>query len=108
MWLLRRRRRFRVVGDSMQPTLNTGEMVLVAHFAYSKILPRAGDIVLARHPYQKLHIIKRVAALTADNRIVLHSDNAAAGSDSRQWGALHPSHILGKVTCRLEPLGKKS
>lgn len=87
----------------MQPTLKAGDMVLVAHFFYAQKKPQIGDIVLAKHPYQSLYIIKRVAELSDEHHIILHSDNTAAGTDSRQWGALPLTHIFGKVTCRLEP-----
>lgn len=97
--LLRRRIRIRVTGDSMQPTLNNGDIVLVNKKAYTDTFPQIGDIVIARHPYQKdLTIIKRIAEITVEERLILHSDNPKAGSDSRQFGTISPSRILGQVT----------
>lgn len=92
----------------MQPTLNNGDIVLVNKNAYTDTLPQIGDIVIARHPYQKdLTIIKRVAEITAEERLILHSDNPKAGSDSRQFGTISPSRILGKVTS-LTPIDSKT
>jgi hypothetical protein len=61
LWLLRRRRRFRVTGDSMLPLLQPGQEVLVDLAAYRQQPPQAGDIVVAYHPQQpQLPIVKRV------------------------------------------------
>jgi len=101
--LLRRRALIRVTGDSMRPTLSSGDMVLVNPSAYNDKTPRVGDIVLARHPYQRdLTIIKRVAEVTAEGRIVLHSDNPNGGTDSRSFGTLALERIIGKVTSRVK------
>lgn len=101
--LLRRRTLIRVTGDSMRPTLSSGDMVLVNPSAYNNATPQVGDMVLARHPYQRdLTIIKRVAEVTAEGRFVLHSDNPKGGTDSRAFGTLAPERIIGKVTSRVK------
>ena len=101
LWLLRRRAIRRVTGESMEPTLLPGDVVLVDTRAYVASIPQVGDIVLARHPYQNgLSIIKRVADITPDNRLVLHSDNPQVGSDSRQFGTISQQRLIGRVTCR--------
>jgi len=83
----------------MNPTLSSGDIVLVNLSAYQNTTPSVGDIVLAHHPYQRdLQIIKRVADITDDERIVLHSDNRKAGTDSRAFGTLSMNRIIGKVT----------
>ena len=97
--LLRQRKKIRVTGDSMQPTLHHGDIVLVDEKAYIKQTPAIGDIVIAKHPYQKnLKIIKRIADITPENRMLLHSDNPTMGTDSRQFGTISPNRILGQVT----------
>ena len=40
-WGLGRRRRFRIKGESMEPTLKSGDFVLVDEHAYRKRLPQA-------------------------------------------------------------------
>ncbi|MCB0045205.1 MAG: nickel-type superoxide dismutase maturation protease [Caldilineaceae bacterium] len=102
LWLLRRRVRKQVTGDSMLPTLRADDMVLVDPRAYRRKLPQPDEIVIARHPFHRdLTIIKRIAEITPDRRCVLLSDNAAAGSDSRAFGPLSPASIIGRVTCRI-------
>ena len=101
LWLLRRRVIRRVTGESMQPTLLSGDIVLVDTRAYLVSMPSVGDIVLARHPYQRdVSIIKRVADITPERRLVLHSDNPHVGSDSRQFGTISQQRLVGRVTCR--------
>ena len=101
LWLGRRRLRLQVTGDSMEPTLKAGDLVLVDLRSSPTDLLRPGEVVVAWHPYQKhLQIIKRVEAITAEGRVVLRSDNPQVGSDSRQFGALAPERLIGRVICR--------
>ncbi|MEB3267485.1 MAG: nickel-type superoxide dismutase maturation protease [Leptolyngbya sp.] len=100
LWLLRRRRRFRVSGESMLPLLQPGEEVLVNPAAYRQVPPAAGDIVVATHPQQPtLPIIKRVLFVAGD-RCYLRGDNPAVSTDSRRFGLVPHHAILGRVVCR--------
>ena len=98
-WVLGRRRRVRVVGDSMVPTLEPGQFVLVNVGR----TPVPGDLVLARHPDQdEILVVKRLGAVTDSGRFVLASDNPAAGTDSRTWCPLDADLIEGTVTLLLD------
>lgn len=78
----------------MEPTLLDGQFVLVDPRRSVEV----GDVVVARHPGRPgLEIIKRVASIGGDG-IDLRSDNEAAGSDSRQFGPVDSSAVLGVVT----------
>ena len=60
LWLVRRRRRFRVTGESMLPVLKPGDVVLADLLAYRHSHPQPGDIVIARHPLRRdVILIKR-------------------------------------------------
>ncbi len=97
-WLLGRRRRIRVVGDSMVPTLVAGEFVLV-----DRRRPVVGQLAVADHPTQPdLLVVKRVRSITDDGRYVLASDNPVDGTDSRTWGPVEPQSIIGTVTLVLD------
>jgi hypothetical protein len=62
-------------------------------------LPQPGDVVLAAHPFHKdVRMIKRVDHITLDGRVFVVGDNPGESTDSRSWGALRPSQIIGKVT----------
>jgi nickel-type superoxide dismutase maturation protease len=100
LWLLRRRHRFRVTGDSMLPLLQPGQEVLVDLAAYRQQPPQAGDIVVAYHPQQpQLPIIKRVLFVEGD-RCYLRGDNGEASTDSRRFGLVPQQALIGQVVCR--------
>ena len=101
LWLLRRRRRFRITGRSMWPLLQPGEEVLLDPTAYRQSLPQRGDIVVAQHPYRpQLYVVKRVADVLADSRCFLLGDNLQESTDSSSFGAIALETILGKVVSR--------
>ncbi len=96
LWLLGRRRRYAVRGRSMLPTLADGATVLVEPSAR----PAAGDVVVARHPYERgLVLIKRVAGLEPDGGATLVGDNPSESTHS--FGAVAPEAVLGVVRSRL-------
>jgi len=82
----------------MEPTLSDGDLLLVDPRAFSNRAPRPGEIIVARHPYRGVHMVKRVATVTNEGRVRVVGDNPEASTDSRAWGALRPDRILGKVT----------
>ena len=96
-WILRRRRRFTVVGPSMEPTLRAGQVVLVN----GRGVVAVGDVVVATHPRRSgLKIVKRLAEQSADGGWVLSSDNTAEphSEDSRTFGPAPADAIVGRVT----------
>ena len=97
-WLLGRRRRIKVVGESMTPTLVPGQFVLVNPVR----IPSVDELALARHPNEDLLVVKRVATITDNGEFVLASDNQGAGTDSRSWGPLAADAIAGTVTLLLD------
>ena len=101
-WLLRRRRRLHVVGESMLPTLAPGDTVLLDPRAYRTRAPSGDDVVAALHPREKdLQIVKRVAFVADAGDCYLFSDNPSVGSDSRTFGTVPLESILGRVTSRI-------
>jgi signal peptidase I len=78
LWLLRRRRRFRVTGNSMLPLLNLGDEVLVDPKAYLHFRPHPDDIVVC----------------------LLEGDNPLESTDSRTFGPVSVEKIMGRVTSR--------
>ncbi len=92
--ILGRRVGFEVSGDSMLPTLQMGDRVLVD----PKATIAVGDIVLANHPYKKsIRMIKRVASIDSDAHYFLAGDNTAESTDSQTFGRIPAKDILGKV-----------
>jgi len=99
MFFAGRRQAFLVEGNSMLPTLKSGDAVLVDEKATVKI----GDLVLAEHPYRSsVKIVKRVAEIEAESGYVLSGDNPAESTDSRAFGAVSIESIIGRVVCKLK------
>jgi nickel-type superoxide dismutase maturation protease len=102
--LLRRRKRLKIVGQSMLPLLKPGDEILLDIYAYRKYLPQIGDIIVTLHPLQvNLLIVKRITALKEDdNSYFVTGDNGEASTDSRHWGTIEFSDIIGKVTSKFQ------
>ena len=96
--------RFRIEDESMRPTLEPGDYVLVNRWAYRVRPPRRGDLVVVRDPeLSDRFLVKRVSETEASTQIPLEGDNAAVSRDSRAFGAVPLDRIVGKVWLRLKP-----
>ena len=101
LWLLRKRRRLRITGASMQPLLQPGDEILIDINAYKKSTPQIGDIIVAFHPYRpNFPIVKRIVSIEKDGSFFLQGDNTLESTDSRSYGAIKLDQIIGKVTSR--------
>lgn len=90
----------RVSGDSMLPTLRSGDLLLVRSLRTGE--PREGQIVCAET--DTVEAIKRVTRPPADGTVWLEGDNAAASTDSRSLGAILVERLTGVVVLRYWPL----
>lgn len=79
----------RVSGSSMRPTLTSGDLVVA-----TKRMPRIGTMALAHRGNQE--IIKRVTRIV-DDRYYLVGDNTLESTDSRHYGFVSKSDILGTI-----------
>ena len=77
-------------GPSMEPTLHTGDIILVARW----IEPKEGDIVAARAPGIRQIVCKRVAGIQGDEYYLL-GDNSSNSYDSRDFGLVSRDDIIG-------------
>lgn len=119
----------RVSGQSMAPTLRSGDRLLVRRGP--GVEPRVGDLVVlpepgpcrrgepARREAASALIVKRVAAVPGDpvpaflpaweraggvvppGRLVLLGDNPPMSRDSRQFGQVRADRLIGVVVRRL-------
>ncbi len=88
-----------VAGPSMVPTLLHGDQVVVRYGARV----RPGAVVLVRHPLrQDLLVVKRAADRRPGGWWLL-SDNQFVENDSREYGAVPPDLVLGRVLLRIRP-----
>jgi signal peptidase I len=89
----------------MSPTYRAGDRVLVHRYAYRTGSPAAGDIVVVRDPEHRGRVlIKRVArdpgcghANDAPDVVYVLGDNTEASRDSRHFGPVPRSQVLGRV-----------
>jgi nickel-type superoxide dismutase maturation protease len=92
-----------VSGNSMNPTFNDGDWLLFSPIRNlgSKQLPSLVGkvVVIERESYPGIHFIKRVTKIV-DQGLWVEGDNQTASTDSRQWGAINPSEVVGKVRLR--------
>jgi signal peptidase I len=86
----------------MLPAYRPGDRVVVSRLVYVLRSPRIGDVVVLRDPEMpSRYLLKRIAATTRNARgaacYELLGDNAAYSRDSRAFGKLPRSAIVGKV-----------
>lgn len=80
----------RVNGASMHPTLPHGKIVV----AVKHRKPRVGDVVIVRH--HRVEVLKRIHDIKGELAYLL-GDNPQESTDSRHYGWLPLSKILGVV-----------
>ena len=87
-------RKFKVSGHSMEPVIKNQQRVLVSKIPYLFSKPKAKEIVAFN--YQGKILIKRIAEISSDKYSV-KGDNSKDSLDSRSFGSISESDILGKV-----------
>lgn len=86
--------RFIVHGKSMFPTLKPGQNVLVFTWRYFFSHPKIGDIVVIKKNGKS--IVKRIQKYDGRGVFVI-GDNKKESTDSRSFGEISKSEIVGKV-----------
>ena len=85
----------------MRPTLEPADRVVVLRGR-----ARTGDVIALRDPRAPERIIvKRVHAIV-EGGLDVRGDNAGASTDSRTFGAVAPSAVLGRVVYRYAPAAR--
>lgn len=111
----------RVEGCSMEPTLSSGDLVLVNERAYRVRPPRRGELVAARPatsgdralvkritglPRERLEVAGRSWQL-GENQYFLLGDQPDQSRDSRSFGPVSSRELMGPIQCRLWPRPKR-
>jgi len=90
-------------GDSMSPNFNDGDWLLFRLLpAKSKSGNLVGKVVLIQRQSQvgtDFLQVKRVTKLT-EVKFWVEGDNKSASTDSRSWGALDSTEVIGKLLFR--------
>ena len=80
----------------MELVFREDQYVLVSSLPYIWGKPRAGDVVVAKHPSEWLEVIKRIRKIKK-GKYYLEGDNSTQSIDSRHFGPVERNHILAKV-----------
>lgn len=80
----------RVTGVSMEPSLYNGDIVITR-----RKTPKVGDIVIAK--INGREVIKRVKSCSP-TALFLQGDNLSASTDSRNYGPVDFTSLLGVVS----------
>jgi len=106
-------RRVEVTGGSMAPALLPGDrLVVVGRPAWSRLAasgrwPAPGQVVAVRDPRRSARIlVKRVAAVDRLEGTVTVLGDAPASTDSREFGPVPRSSVLGRAVYRYAPAGR--
>jgi len=97
--------RVAVAGQSMEPTFRDGDWLLVRRLGRP---PRPGEVVVATDPREPERLlVKRVRSVAADGVTIEgdHSDPAES-TDSRQFGPIPGSAVVGRPVLRYAPLDR--
>jgi len=95
-----------VSGDSMRPALEPGDRLLVRRAGRVRLRP--GDLVTVPDPRADAGgriLVKRVVAVEAGS-VTLGGDNPASSTDSRSFGPVPASSVIGRVVYRYGPPGR--
>ena len=102
-WLAWRRfERVAVAGPSMEPGLRAGDHLVIRKTA----TVRPGDIVAATDPRQPGRPILKRALSVHDGQVFLVGDNAEHSTDSRHFGPVPLSSVVGKAVYRYAPASR--
>ncbi|KAI5630756.1 peptidase s24-like domain-containing protein [Phthorimaea operculella] len=109
-------------GPSMEPTLETNNILFTEHITPRLQRLKRGDIVIAKSPTNpKQNICKRIVALPGDSikgafprrskivprgHVWLEGDNSSNSADSRVYGPVPIALIRSRVVCRVWPFDK--
>ena len=97
--------RVAVAGRSMEPTFRDGDWLLVRRLDRP---PRAGDVVVATDPREPERLLVKRVRSVSDDRLTIQGDHAdpAESTDSRQFGPIAASAVVGRPVLRYAPLSR--
>jgi nickel-type superoxide dismutase maturation protease len=99
-------RLIKVAGNSLWPEYREGDFVLIVKIPFLFLHYRAGDVVVFHHALYGT-LIKKVAHIQSQDGGLFVVGNHPDSVDSRQFGAVLPQAILGKVIWHIRrPLGE--
>jgi nickel-type superoxide dismutase maturation protease len=92
--------RIRVVGPSMEPALRNGDWWVVRRTTQVNV----GDVILLVHPLRPGLLVVKRAIRREGTAWWVEGDCPALSEDSRQFGPVPASAIVGRLAWRYHPL----
>ena len=86
----------------MQPTLQPGDLVIYRSICDRSAVLQPGCVVIAIHPLQPKQLIIKRLAHHHHGGVALVGDNHQKSSDSRQFGLVDKTKIIGIVEAVIE------
>lgn len=86
--------RFTIYGNSMLPTFQPGQDILCFNWAYIFSKPKIGELVVIRKNGKDM--VKRIQKIQ-NHQYFVEGDNKFGSTDSRNFGWINKSEIVGKV-----------
>jgi nickel-type superoxide dismutase maturation protease len=96
-------RRVVVEGDSMLPTLEPGDRLLVLAGRRAPV----GSLVALADPRDPGRVLVKRVAAWRHGGVEVRGDNPAASTDSRHFGPVAAEALLGRVVRRYAPAGRR-
>lgn len=93
----------RIVGPSMAPALRNGEVYLARRGARVGV----GDVIVLRHPQRPDLLTVKWVVRGEPGGLWVEGDNPGASSDSREFGLVPPTAVVGRIVVRLAPLRRR-
>ncbi len=84
----------------MAPSVAPEERVFVSRLAYWFSKPKSGDLVVLRDPREPERLLLKRIGEAHGNSFEVVGDNVDASTDSRTFGPVPASLILGRVVFR--------
>ena len=98
LFFMGRRKLFQVEGESMLPSLQPRQRLLVKPLPQKTTAPLNGSVVVCRHPADGNLILTKRVWRSQGQWLELRGDNPAASTDSRHFGQVPLDTVIGVVT----------
>ena len=85
----------------MEPTFKDGDRVIINRLAYLFAQPKPSDIVALKHPNKRNKILlKKIKKVFSGDQFFVVGENKSDSEDSRSFGKINKSLIIGKFWFR--------
>lgn len=91
---------YHIPSESMSPTLQTSDVVLIDTWAYKTQPPLADDIIIVKRTATSMVLAKRLQKTRSHNEereLFIVGDNTNSSIDSRRFGWVSDDYLIGKV-----------